>query len=153
MSNTAAEERPRVVLVCRCLVINENGQILLVRRAKDDGHDPGLWEVPGGKLDEGQDLEEALKREVIEETGLEIEIISPLAFTQSRVMQEGKYAGLPYVRLFYIGKSMSGELTLSNEHSEAVWIKLSQLEDYVVRGDVTKAVTALRQQLTALGVQ
>lgn len=92
-------ERPQVVLVNRCIIENE-GKLLLIKRASDDSYNPGLWEFPGGKLDEGQDLTSALKREVLEETGLRVEPTSPLVYADSFIIEQGKYHGLPYVVLF-----------------------------------------------------
>ena len=122
-----------------------------MRRAHNDHHDPDLWEVPGGKLDQGQDLEVALKREVSEEAGLEIEIVSPLAFTRSYIIPDGKYQGLPYVRLFYIGHVTGGTLTLSCEHSAAQWVSLDELDGYDLTDDVPAAVAAMESQLRAAG--
>ncbi|HUC96224.1 MAG TPA: NUDIX domain-containing protein [Candidatus Saccharimonadales bacterium] len=49
-------ERPKVVLVNRCLVKKDGSdKLLLIRRSKDDSHNSGMWEFPGGKLDIGQD--------------------------------------------------------------------------------------------------
>lgn len=53
-------------------VIVEDGQILLVQRGRDPGK--GLWAVPGGKVDRGEPLRSAVRREVLEETGLDVEI-------------------------------------------------------------------------------
>ena len=64
----SADERPRVVLVNRCFV-RDGEKLLIIQRAKLDSMNAEKWEVPGGKLDEGQDLSHAQEREVMEETG------------------------------------------------------------------------------------
>ena len=63
-------ERPQVVLVTRSIITDNSNEILLLRRSSDCFHNTGLWEVPGGKLDPGEDLPPAQEREVKEETGL-----------------------------------------------------------------------------------
>ena len=72
-----SNERPKVVLVNRCIIFNKNeDKILIIKRSEREHHESGKWEFPGGKLDEGQDLNNALEREVLEETGLFIIPIS-----------------------------------------------------------------------------
>ncbi len=53
-------------------VVTNNDKILLVRKAKDDPNNPGLWELPGGRLKESEDVDDHMIREVLEETGFTI---------------------------------------------------------------------------------
>ncbi|MFL9594405.1 NUDIX domain-containing protein, partial [Aeromonas schubertii] len=55
-------------------VIFHNGKVLIVQRAKTNRIGHGKWECAGGKIEFGEDLEAALRREVKEETGLEITV-------------------------------------------------------------------------------
>jgi len=66
-----------VVHVAVGVVIDPQQRILITRRA-DDAHQGGLWEFPGGKVEEGESLEVALRRELLEELGISIGAISPL---------------------------------------------------------------------------
>lgn len=62
----ANTDRPQIVLVNRCIIRNNNGDLLLVKRKDEEGGIyNGLWECPGGKLDTEQDLSDALEREVM----------------------------------------------------------------------------------------
>ncbi len=54
-------------------VIEQNGKILVCQR-KDDDQFPSQWEFPGGKVEENEDREEALKRELKEEIGVDVEV-------------------------------------------------------------------------------
>src|SRR4029079_5209318 len=67
---SAKASRPRVILSNRAIVVNKEKKILLIQRTSYDSWSASLWEFPGGKLDEGQDVSHALEREVFEETGL-----------------------------------------------------------------------------------
>ncbi len=59
-------------------VIRKNGNILLLRRSLDSDFDPSLWEFPGGKINFGENLMEALRREIMEEVGPPVKIGRPL---------------------------------------------------------------------------
>ena len=141
------KERPRVLLVNRCIVLDDKGKILLIRRASDDPHYPDLWECPGGKLDQGQDLNQAREREVLEETGLLVKLIHPLVYVDSYVVGEVKYAGLPYVCLFGIAKSIGGKFGLSSEHSDAKWVTYDEALSFELTMEVRKAIIVLKDYL------
>ena len=53
-------------------IVIHDGTLLMVRRGKEPGR--GLWSLPGGKVETGEYLAEALRREVVEETGLEVTV-------------------------------------------------------------------------------
>ncbi|SNR74423.1 NUDIX hydrolase [Blastococcus mobilis] len=65
-----AEAEPPVVACVGAVVQDPSGRLLLIRR----GHAPhaGLWSLPGGRVEEGETLEQAVRREVLEETGLRV---------------------------------------------------------------------------------
>lgn len=140
-------KRPRILLVSRSFVQDHNnGKLLIIKRASTDNRNPNLWECPGGKLDEGQDLAGAQKREVFEETGLIVETTFPLVFADSRIIEDGDYKGLPYVVLFSITKVVGGTLTLSSEHSEYAWATYgAMLSQYDLTYEVIKAALVLHE--------
>ncbi len=141
------EARPRVVLVNRCFVIDDQKRILLIRRSNNGQHSAGLWEPPGGKLDEGQDLSRAAEREVMEETGLLVEPTSRLMFTDSQILTSGKYKGLPYVVLFSINQVLGGKLRLSDEHDDSRWLGYGDVLDLELTHETRKALIILKDHL------
>jgi 8-oxo-dGTP diphosphatase len=62
-------------------LIRDNGRVLLVKRKKNKSF-PGFWGVPTGKVNPGEELEEAIKREVKEDTNLRVEVLEPYHLTQ-----------------------------------------------------------------------
>ena len=139
-------ERPRVILVNRCFVL-EDKKILLIKRASSDSHAPDLWECPGGKLDQGQDLSRAREREVMEETGLLVNLTHPLVYADSYIISEGKYVGMPYICLFGIAKSEGGKLKLSFEHSDYAWVTYDEAMSYEITPETRKALIVLKNYL------
>lgn len=57
---------------------NEFGEILFVKRSENDSFLPGSWELPGGCLEYGENIEKTLRREIKEECGLDIKIGLPI---------------------------------------------------------------------------
>lgn len=143
----ARQSRPRILLVNRTIVLGSNNQILLIRRSEDDSHAPLKWEFPGGKLDQGQDLSNALEREVLEETGLLVTPVKRIAYFESMILTSGKYAGLPYVVLIGISKTEDLEIHLSAEHQDYVWCSVTEALGYDLTTECRKALITLRNSL------
>jgi len=137
-------ERPRIVLVNRCILTRDDGLYLLIQRAATDSHSAGLWEFPGGKLDMGQDLRHALEREVLEETGLLVEQVSRLVYADSYILTSKAYSGLPYVVLFSQGRVVGGSLKLSSEHMDSAWVSYEEALEYDLAPESRAAIIALK---------
>jgi len=97
-------------------VVHRGNQILLLRRAQASSHDPNLWELPGGKMDSGEVLTEALAREVREETGLVISVGQPIV-TWHFIKEPFWVTGVTFISDY-----VEGEIKLSREHSKAAWV-------------------------------
>ena len=102
-------KEPLHTLVVGCLVRNANDEILLIRHQKRG------WEIPQGRVEEGENLIDALHREVLEEAGIEIEK-GPLAAVWSKVTVP------PAVIFTFLGRYLSGELAPTGDSAEARWI-------------------------------
>ncbi len=70
--------------------ILDNDRVLLVRKSSDDPDQPGRWEVPGGRMEFGEDVDDHLIREVREEVGLEIRPGPPFYLWQWRLSRKGQ---------------------------------------------------------------
>lgn len=144
---SSIQNRPQVVLVTRTIVLNEKNEILLIQRSKSDSWNSGKWELPGGKLDEGQDISNALEREVFEETGLLVLPTNRLAYYESRILTSGKYKGLPYIVLIGIAKAQNSNIKISTEHNQYKWIGINEFENFDLTEESLKALITLGKQL------
>jgi ADP-ribose pyrophosphatase YjhB (NUDIX family) len=94
-----------------------DGGLVLVRRAIDPGY--GLWVVPGGFVDAGEPVEEAVVRETLEETHLTIRV--------QRLLQLYSYRGSPTVVAAYLTEYLEGKLAAGDETLEARIFTLKEI--------------------------
>ncbi len=139
--------RPRVLLINRALVLNGHGKILLIKRSKSDRFEPEKWEFPGGKLEKGQDISNALEREVLEEAGIVVLPINRVSFWDSKILVDGPYSGLPYINLVGVAKKIAGRVRLSEEHEDFAWVKKEEGLNYDLTEVTRKALLVLREKI------
>ncbi|MEX2405401.1 MAG: NUDIX domain-containing protein [Candidatus Paceibacterota bacterium] len=110
----------------KVFIENGDGDFLLLRRSEEKYPDTdGVWDIPGGRIDEGSALEENLQREVREETGLELKNAPQLIYAQDIILND---QDRHIVRLTFRGKAQ-GEVELGDgEHTEFKWISLTDMQ-------------------------
>lgn len=125
---------PTHIVTVGGLVKNHEGKILMVK-------DPVRgWELPGGQVEVGETLTDAFKREIKEETGIDIEV-GNLISVSSNIGVGIQYDGvspIPTIVTFgFNAKAISGELTTSEETLEVKWVVKDQVLD-LIDADFTK---------------
>ena len=107
---------PKVAAV---VLVHQDGKLLLVKRGVEPAM--GEWAFPSGYVDRGEVVEDAARREVKEETGLDVELDGFV----------GMYslAGNPVVLAVYSGKVSGGELRAGHDADDAAWVDLDNLPD------------------------
>ncbi len=103
-------------LSAKVVVRDKEGRCLLLKRSMSSLGNPGRWDLPGGKVDAGEDLEQGLLREVAEETGLTISLQRVLGAAES----ESPTKKVAY--LIMEGSGESGQVRLSSEHDDFTWV-------------------------------
>jgi 8-oxo-dGTP diphosphatase len=104
-------------------VIVQEGRVLLVQR----GREPlkGRWSIPGGLIEIGEMLHEALVREVREETGLEVEPIE-LVELLDRIHREGERVRYHYVIADYLCRVVGGMLKAADDADAVRWVERAE---------------------------
>lgn len=120
-------EPPRPALGVSAIVFDEQGRVLLIKRGKPPAQD--FWHVPGGKLEAGESLVEGVKREVKEETGLDVEIGPIMAVVERR--QEGfHYVIIDF--LAYLQTSGQTALRPADDAAACAWVADNELGQYPI---------------------
>jgi 8-oxo-dGTP diphosphatase len=122
-------------------VIVKNDKILILREAATygDGTQRGRYHMPGGRIEAGENFEEALRREVREETGLEVEIGMPLYVGEWRpVIREAPHQ---IIGTFFVCKPKgSDKIKLSTEHDSFEWIDPKTRSNYDIMDPEDKVI-------------
>ena len=98
--------------------IFRDGKILLVRRACEPAK--GVYTFPGGRVEFGESLHEALAREVREETGLKIEIVGLIGYREALPPRTGGHGH--FVVLPFAARWVANEVALNEELDDAKWL-------------------------------
>ncbi len=114
-------------------IILRGEEILLIKRGNEP--DKGKWSVPGGSVEFGETLTEGVKREVREETGLEIQV-GDLAGVCDLIVRGNEGITFHYVLIDYFATALPGEPVAATDAAECRWVKLADIGDY----DVTRTL-------------
>ena len=109
-------------------LIFDDGQLLIVERGKEPLK--GYWSLPGGLLEVGETLEAGIRREVLEETGLEVEPLSIFEVFE-RIMPDAQgKTEYHYVLIDYLCKPLGGRLQAASDVSRVAWVSQPNLAQY-----------------------
>jgi len=118
----------------KAVIRNPEGKFLIMREGS-------RWQAVGGRLEKGERLEEGLRREVLEETGItDLEIGKVIHVDEWFGKPEGKLKHI--VALFFICSVKTETVTLSDEHQEYAWITADELKDYetLIEKEIKEAI-------------
>ncbi|MEV6724891.1 NUDIX domain-containing protein [Streptomyces xanthochromogenes] len=116
------------------VVVRDDGRVLVIRRA-----DNGAWEAPGGVLELDEQPEAGACREVLEETGLEVEAV--------RLTGVYKNMTRGVVALVFLCRPVGGEERTSSESVEVQWFTRREIEDHMTEAYAVRVLDALDLEL------
>lgn len=126
-----------------------NGDKLLILKNSDEmgalfNADRDTWSVPGGLLEVDEDFQTGLNREVLEETGLKVEVGNVFGIEDypfdSFIFKDGSRSPVRFIEIGFLCRYLDGELKLSSEHSEFRWATKNELKQFRFSPDAGKLV-------------
>jgi 8-oxo-dGTP diphosphatase len=130
-------ERPYLAV---STVIVRDGEFLAVRRARPPMQ--GLFTLPGGGVETGESLLDAVRREALEETGLTIEPLALAGYRDVITRDEADCVQRHFVILAFAARWVAGEPRLNEELSEARWMRPAALRDLSTTEGLAEIVAA-----------
>lgn len=144
--NDDVRRHPVRPIVCVGAVIIDRDCVVLVQRAQPPLQ--GEWSLPGGVVEVGETLEEAVAREALEETGLVVEVGAAIEVLDRIHRDDDNRVEYHYVVIDYLCTSRGGALASSSDAADARWVDESDLERFgptqKVRDVVAKAFALAR---------
>jgi 8-oxo-dGTP diphosphatase len=128
--------------------IFRDGRVLIVRRGRPPAH--GLYTLPGGVVELGETLEDAVIREVREETGLAIAPLALVGFREAIARDAAGRVERHFVILPFAARWIGGEVALNEEIAEADWRKPAALAGLKTTDGLAEIVAAAAERI-ALG--
>jgi 8-oxo-dGTP diphosphatase len=119
-------------------VIVDDGKVVLIRRR----YEPlkGHWSLPGGMVETGETLEAALAREMLEETGLVVDVGPVIEVFDRITRDEQRRVRYHFVLIDYLCRPVSGELCAGSDVDAAVWADPRQLVEYELTDKATSVI-------------
>lgn len=118
----------KIVVALKAIIIY-NRKALIIQRSCDENSGAGTWEFVGGKLEFGEALEAGLKREIMEEVGLKVEI-ERLLYASTFQSKENRQT----VILNYLCQGFTDQIVLSEEHDKYLWADQKTMRKHLAKG-------------------
>jgi 8-oxo-dGTP diphosphatase len=124
-------------------VVIKDDSVLLVRRGKPPN--VGAWTLPGGAQELGETTEQAARRELLEETGLEVDSLHFAATVDNIRRDADGRIRFHYTIIDFAARWVSGEPIAATDVTEAVWAKLNALDDYALWSEAHRVIAIARR--------
>ena len=120
--------------------LQKNKKVLLVKRKKEEKFLPEYFEMPGGKVDFGEDPEESLKREFKEEVGLDIKIKKSYRTFAYESEDNTRHTVEIVYKISLQDENEKVDIVLGKDHTEYVWVGKDELGSYLISEEMKYSI-------------
>ncbi len=131
------------------IVVFRGDEVLLAQRGKPPNL--GSWSIPGGAQELGETVHEAAARELMEETGLEADILGLVDVVDSIRRDDDGDVAFHYTLVDLVAEWRAGEARAGDDVPEVMWVKLDQIDDYDMRSSTVRVIRQAHQLRRAKG--
>ncbi len=137
MTRPAREYPDRPIVGVGGILVDRN-RVLLVRR----GVEPlrGQWSIPGGAVEVGESLVDALTREIAEETGLQVRVLGLVEVLDRILHARDGRVQYHYVLIDYLCQPVGGALEAASDAAEVRWVERDKLSEYGLRSETREVI-------------
>jgi mutator protein MutT len=121
---------PAPVIGVGAVIWNNKGEIALIRRSQEPRQ--GEWSIPGGRLEAGESVREAVLREVREETGLTVEVTGLIDVVDSITRDACGAVIHHYVLIDFSANHLAGDICAGSDATAARWVPFAALGEYAL---------------------
>lgn len=122
------------------LIFNKEGKLLICKSHKWDNK----YVIPGGHIEYGEKIKDALKREILEETNLEVYDIKLLSINEN-ILDNEFHQDKHFIFLDFICKSKSSKVSLNDEAQSFKWVDLEKIEKYNIGNMLKKLIKEIKK--------
>ena len=126
ISDSFNREYPQRPIVTAVACVFHGDRVLMIKRAQEPSK--GRWSVPGGAIEIGEAVYDAVRREVREECGIEIEVVKVTNAADSIVPDEAGRVWFHYVSIYILARYVSGEAHTDSDALEVRWVAREELD-------------------------
>jgi len=109
----------------KAILIDSKNNVLLIKRSKKYVNMVDFWDIPGGRINFGEEPVDGLSREIKEETGLELDEVKDIVDASTIFKDEEKHI----VRITYLATVKETATSISHEHTDFQWININEIKD------------------------
>lgn len=152
MRDSDLMEMPMHIVAAGGIIFNEKNQVLLIKNPRKG------WEYPGGQIEVGETIPDGLKREIKEESGVDVEIEDIVRIYSNTKKKKG-FNGVKLVptivTIDFICKYISGDLTISDESSKVKWFSIESAKEIINSRQKYRFINALsyKSQIVCSGYE
>lgn len=135
--------RPYPIVGVGAVIWNGHDEVVLIRRGQEPRR--GEWSIPGGRLEWGESVQDAILREVREETGLTVEVAGLIDVVDSVTHDAAGLAVRHYVLIDFSANHVEGELCAGSDATEARWVPFAALNEYSLWAETYRIIETARR--------